>query len=161
MVTKTVIIYTDGSCLNNPGTGGYGAVLKYGERSTEISEGYRKTTNNRMELMAVIKSLQKLNRSCKVVLYSDSRYICDNFEKGYVKLWQSKGWRGSTDNLVRNVDLWQQILDLVAIHESVEFRWVAAHSGVTENERCDRLAKQAAMQQKNKLLIDQGYEDTL
>ena len=147
-------IHTDGACLGNPGPGGYGVVLRYGESRRELSGGYRLTTNNRMELMAVIKALAALNRPCQVVLHSDSRYVVDAMEKGWAKKWQANGWRRNKRELAVNPDLWKALLELCGQHQ-VEFRWVRGHSGDAENERCDRLAVAAARQAD--LPEDAGY----
>lgn len=153
-LSSPVEIHTDGSCLGNPGPGGYGVVLRYGEARRELSGGYRLTTNNRMELMAVIKALEALNRPCQVILHSDSRYVVDAIEKGWAKKWQANGWRRNKRELALNPDLWQTLLELCARHQ-VQFRWVRGHAGDAENERCDRLAVAAARQPD--LLEDVGY----
>ena len=149
-----VQIHTDGACLGNPGPGGYGVVMRYGGRSKELSGGYRLTTNNRMELLAVIKGLEALNQPCQVVLYSDSKYVVDAVAKGWAVKWRANGWMRNKREKAVNPDLWARLLDLCATHD-VEFRWVRGHSGVADNERCDRLAVAAA---KGKdLLEDSGY----
>ncbi len=153
-MSSPVEIHTDGACLGNPGPGGYGVVLRYGESRRELSGGYRLTTNNRMELMAVIKALEALNRPCPVILHSDSRYVVDAIEKGWAKKWQANGWRRNKRELALNPDLWQTLLELCARHQ-VQFRWVRGHAGNAENERCDRLAVQAAKQPN--LPEDVGY----
>ncbi len=150
-----VTIHTDGACIGNPGRGGYGVVLQFGEQRKELSGGYRLTTNNRMELMGPIKALQTLKQSYVVILYSDSRYVVDAIEKGWVERWRAKGWMRNKKDRAVNPDLWKCLLDLCSEHE-VEFRWVRGHAGNRYNERCDRLATQAA-RQKN-LPIDEGYE---
>ena len=147
-------IHTDGACLGNPGPGGYGVVLRYGDARRELSGGYRRTTNNRMELMAVIKALAVLKEPCQVVLHSDSRYVVDAMEKGWAKKWQANGWRRNKRELAVNPDLWEALLELCGQHR-VEFRWVRGHSGNAENERCDRLAVAAARQAD--LPEDAGY----
>ena len=149
-----IAIHTDGACLGNPGPGGYGVVLRYGEARRELSGGYRLTTNNRMELMAVIKALEALNRPCPVILHSDSRYVVDAIEKGWAKKWQANGWRRNQREPALNPDLWQTLLELCARHQ-VQFRWVRGHAGNPENERCDHLAVQAAKQPN--LPEDVGY----
>ena len=150
-----VTIHTDGACIGNPGPGGYGVVLQFGEHRKELSGGYRLTTNNRMELMGPIKALQTLEQSYFVILYSDSRYVVDAIEKGWVERWRAKGWMRNKKDRAVNPDLWKCLLDLCSEHE-VEFRWVRGHAGNRYNERCDRLATQAARQ--NGLPIDEGYE---
>lgn len=150
-----VIIYTDGACSGNPGPGGYGAVLLFGDRRLELSGGYKSTTNNRMELLAVITALERLTRPCKVTLYSDSQYVVDAITKRWVYSWQSKGWRKADKKPALNVDLWQRLLPLLEKHD-VEFRWVRGHNNNVENERCDRLAVFAS--QGPDLEIDTGYK---
>ena len=150
-----VTIHTDGACIGNPGRGGYGVVLQFGEQRKELSGGYRLTTNNRMELMGPIKALQTLKQSYVVILYSDSRYVVDAIEKGWVERWRAKGWMRNKKDRAVNPDLWECLLNLCSEHE-VEFRWVRGHAGNRYNERCDRLATQAARQKK--LPIDEGYE---
>lgn len=150
-----VIAFTDGSSLGNPGPGGYGIVLKYNGRCREISGGFRRTTNNRMELLAAIEGLAALKRPCTVTLYSDSRYVVDAMSKGWAQGWQARGWRGSRKQPVANPDLWQRLIELCDIHD-VTFRWVKGHSGHPENERCDRLAVAAA--ESNPTTLDDGYE---
>ena len=136
---KEVTIYTDGACSGNPGPGGWGAILRYGAAEKELSGGERETTNNRMELTAVIVSLSALKEPCHVTLYSDSKYVVDAIDKGWVYGWKKKGWIKSDKKPALNVDLWEQLLPLLAYHK-VEFRWVKGHNEHPENERCDRLA---------------------
>lgn len=144
-----VKIYTDGAARGNPdGPGGYGAVLVYMDREgkiykKEISAGYRKTTNNRMELMAVIRSLEELNRPCQVELYSDSKYVVDAFNQNWIAGWVKKGWKKSDGKPVKNIDLWKTLLRVMAPHQ-VKFIWVKGHDGHVMNERCDQLATSAA-----------------
>lgn len=137
-----VTIFTDGACLGNPGRGGYAAVLKYGDETHQIGGGFNTTTNNRMELMAVIEALASLKRSCEVSLSSDSAYVVRAINDGWVNKWKRAGWkRGANRGApLKNVDLWQKLLDQIARHK-VTFNWVKAHSGVEENEWCDVLAK--------------------
>lgn len=135
---KLVNIYTDGACKGNPGAGGWGAILDYKGNRRELSDGEPNTTNNRMELSAVIASLSALTEPCEVILTSDSKYVVDSVEKGWVYNWQKKGWKkGSAP--VPNLDLWQQLLPLLKKH-SVKFNWIKGHAGHPENERCDALA---------------------
>ncbi|MBW4462144.1 MAG: ribonuclease HI [Nodosilinea sp. WJT8-NPBG4] len=150
-----IIIYTDGACTGNPGPGGYGTVLLYGEHRRELSGGYRLTTNNRMEMVAAIAGLQALKHKCAVTIYSDSKYVVEAIMKGWAVRWRSKGWMRTKTERAVNADLWQQLLSLCEQHQ-VEFQWVKGHSGNVENERCDRLAVAAARQPD--LLIDEGYE---
>ncbi len=147
---KEVTIYTDGASQGNPGPGGYGVVLLYGNLRKELSAGYRRTTNNRMELMAVIAGLQALKTKCKVTIYSDSKYVVDSITLGWLQGWQAKGWKK-----VKNPDLWKTLAALLMQHE-VKFKWVRGHAGNRENERCDFLSVQAAQQED--LPADIGYE---
>ena len=150
-----VLIYTDGGAINNPGPGGYGVVLCYGQHRKELSGGYRLTTNNRMELMACIRGLKALKVQCSVVLYSDSAYVVNGMTKGWAARWQTNAWMLDGQEPVKNADLWQQLVELTNQHD-VEFRWVRGHAGNRENERCDRLAVAAA--RGPNLVIDTGYE---
>ncbi|MEM8830080.1 MAG: ribonuclease HI [Cyanobacteria bacterium P01_G01_bin.19] len=149
-----MVIYTDGACTGNPGKGGYGAVIIEGDRREELSEGYRLTTNNRMEMMGAIAALEALPSNSKVKLHSDSKYIVDAVVKGWAKKWQRNGWKRNSKEMAKNPDLWQELLDLCKIHD-VEFIWVKGHAGIPENERCDRLAVAAAHQ--SNLQDDVGY----
>jgi len=149
-----VIIYTDGACEGNPGRGGYGAVMLWGEKRKELSGGFRNTTNNRMELLAVIEALAALNQPCKVKVYSDSNYVVKAMNEGWVQNWRRNGWGNSQNKPTPNVDLWKRLLSLCDTHE-VEFIWVKGHSGIAENERCDELAVAAA--KAPNLPIDVGY----
>ena len=142
---KHVTIYTDGSALGNPGPGGYGAVLRFGEHRRELSGGFRHTTNNRMEILAAIEGLRALKTPCKVTLYTDSQYLVNAITKGWVRRWQSKGWMRNKKEKALNVDLWLQLLPLLDKHD-VDFAWVRGHAGNPGNERCDVLAKEAASQ---------------
>ena len=139
---KEVRIYTDGACRGNPGHGGWGAILVYGRFEKEMSGGDPETTNNRMELTAVIEGLSALKEPCSVTLYSDSRYVVDAFLEGWVYGWEKNGWRRGKEE-VKNPDLWQRLLSLTRVHE-VKFEWVRGHNGHDYNERCDKLATAAA-----------------
>jgi ribonuclease HI len=141
---ESVKIYTDGACKGNPGPGGYGVVLLSGARRKELSGGFRKTTNNRMELLACIEGLRSLKRPCDVELTSDSSYVVNAVEKGWAKRWRSNGWKLSPSKPAKNSDLWKQLLDLCAEH-TVKFHWVKGHAGHPENERCDVLAVEACL----------------
>ena len=143
MQPKHVKIYTDGGCLGNPGPGGYGAVLLHGDRRKELSGGFRLTTNNRMELMAAIEGLKALKPPCKVTLYSDSQYLVNAINKGWLTNWIKRNWIKSDKAEVKNIDLWQQLSELCQKHEII-FVWIKGHDGDIENERCDRLAVDAA-----------------
>lgn len=152
---KAVTIYTDGACSGNPGAGGYGVVLLYGSARKELSGGFRKTTNNRMEALAAIKGLESLKEPCSVKLYSDSKYVVDAIEKGWARKWRSQGWMRNNKEKASNVDLWERLLALLEIH-TVSFIWVKGHAENIENERCDQLARDAI--QKNTLENDENYE---
>ena len=155
LADKHVDIYTDGACLGNPGPGGYGAVLLDGGHRKELSGGFRLTTNNRMEIMAVIKGLEALEERCSVSLYSDSQYVVNAISKGWAKRWKANGWkRNSKGEKALNPDLWDKMLDLCGKHE-VTFKWVRGHSGNKENERCDSLAVGSAKMKG--LPADSGY----
>ena len=156
-----VRIYTDGAARGNPdGPGGYGAVLEYvdskGElHKKELSQGYKKTTNNRMELMAVIAGLEALNRPCEVELYSDSQYVVNAFNQHWIEGWLKKGWKRGKNEPVKNVDLWKRLLQAKEPHQ-VQFIWVKGHDGHPQNERCDQLATTAA--DGNELIVDEGLK---
>ena len=154
---EEIIIHTDGGASPNPGVGGYGVVLQKGSKRKELSAGYQLTTNNRMEMMAVIVALQALNESSKVVLHTDSKYVVDSISKRWVYGWKKRGWKKSDGKRPENVDLWEELILLLKNHK-VEFRWVKGHAGNTENERCDALVAEA---RKNKnLLVDTGYKSS-
>lgn len=136
---KTVTIYTDGACSGNPGPGGWGAILEYGGVEKELSGGEGNTTNNRMELTAVIRALQALKQPCTVELYSDSKYVIDALEKGWAVGWQKRGWIKSDKKPALNADLWQILLDLCQVH-TLHTHWVKGHAANPKNERCDQLA---------------------
>ncbi|MBQ2285517.1 MAG: ribonuclease HI [Clostridia bacterium] len=136
---KTVYLYTDGACSGNPGPGGYGAILKYGQHVKEICGGDENTTNNRMELLGVIKGLEALNEPCHVVLTSDSKYVIDALSLGWAEKWKQNGWKRNKKDAALNPDLWERLLQLTQTHE-MEYNWVKGHAGHPENERCDRLA---------------------
>jgi len=155
MAQKHIIIHTDGSAIGNPGPGGYGVILRYGEHRRELSGGFRWTTNNRMEILAAIEGLRALKEPCTVTLHSDSQYLVNAITKGWVKRWQAKGWMRTKDERALNVDLWLQLLPLLEEH-TVTFVWVRGHAGNPDNERCDVLAKQAAAQPN--LPPDESYE---
>ena len=136
---KTVTIYTDGACSGNPGPGGWGAILEWNGIEKEISGGEAETTNNRMELTAVIEALRALKEPCKVTLTTDSKYVVDAIEKSWVYSWKQNGWRKADKKPALNVDLWEMLLPLLEKH-TVTFIWVKGHAGHPENERCDKLA---------------------
>ncbi len=150
---SAITIYTDGAARGNPGPGGYGVVLLSGKYRKELSEGFRCTTNNRMELLAVIVALEALRfEGSEIIIYSDSKYVVDAVEKGWVFDWQKKQFKGK-----KNPDLWQRFLKIYPKHK-VTFVWVKGHDNNVENERCDALAVAASLQ--NKLNIDSVYEGT-
>ena len=136
---KHVDIYTDGACRGNPGRGGWGAILVFGGVEKELSGGESMTTNNRMELMAAIKAMEALKEPCEITLTSDSKYLTDAINKGWLESWKAKGWKKADKSAVLNPELWQRIDELIAIHK-VTFVWVHGHRGHAYNERCDALA---------------------
>ena len=140
---KTVEIYTDGACSGNPGPGGYGAVLKYNGAVRELCGGEANTTNNRMEMTAVIVALEALKEQCRVILTSDSKYVIDALSKGWAKKWKANGWRRSGREKALNPDLWDRLLTLTDYHK-MQYVWIKGHAGHPDNERCDRLAVAAA-----------------
>ncbi len=154
-----VTLYTDGSARGNPnGPGGYGAVLEYVDskgtlHTKELSQGYKKTTNNRMEMMAVIAGLEALNRPCRVEVFSDSQYVVNAFNRHWIESWIKKGWKRGKNEPVKNLDLWKRLLEAKKNHE-VEFHWLKGHAGHPQNERCDELATAAA--DGDGLLEDEG-----
>lgn len=149
-----ITMYTDGAAQGNPGPGGYGVVLKYKNHRKELSEGFRNTTNNRMELLAVIRGLEALKQDgLDVTIYSDSKYVVDAIEKGWLSNWIKKGFKKK-----KNVDLWQEFIPLYQKHK-VRFKWVKGHAGNPENERCDQLAVAAANMPN--LKPDKGFEQEL
>jgi len=155
-----VEIYTDGACSGNPGKGGYGIVLRYktqgGEYVTkELSEGFEKTTNNRMELLASVVALETLKVPCKVTLTSDSKYLIDAIEKKWLDGWQKNNWKTASKKPVKNIDLWKRLIDAMERHE-IKYVWVKGHNGHEFNEICDKLAVKAY--NGNALKIDSGAE---
>lgn len=149
---KNVEIFTDGSCLGNPGAGGIGIVLRYQQHEKTVSRGYFHTTNNRMELRAVIEALAMLKEPCRVQLYSDSQYMQNGIQKWIIG-WKRNDWRTSDKKAVKNKDLWM-VLDREIARHQIEWAWVKGHSGHRENELCDTLAKAGA---NNPTLVDEGY----
>ncbi len=132
-------IFSDGACSGNPGPGGWGAILRSGDREKEISGGEKHTTNNRMELTGVISALKLLKFPCKVTVQTDSKYVVDGITKGWARSWKKNGWVKSDKKPALNTDLWEDLLSLCDIHD-VTFNWIKGHAGHNENERCDRLA---------------------
>jgi len=149
-----VLIHTDGACLGNPGPGGYGAILSCNGVEKEFSGGYSLTTNNRMEILAVIVALETLTRACEVRVVTDSMYVRDAIEKRWLANWKRNGWKTAAKTPVKNRDLWMRLDGLLASHK-VRFEWVRGHAGHPENERCDELARRAA--QGRGLPRDEGY----
>lgn len=150
-MSQNITIYTDGASRGNPGPGGYGVVLISGRHRKELAEGYRETTNNRMELMAVIKGLEALKKNqCTVTVYTDSKYIADAVNQGWLFNWEKKDFKKK-----KNIDLWKRFLEVYRKHQ-VTFHWVKGHNNTRENERCDTLAVEAS--QKSALLPDEGYQ---
>ncbi len=139
---KTVYMYTDGACSGNPGPGGWGAILKYGNAQKELSGADKLTTNNKMELTAVIMALRALKEPCEVILTTDSKYVVDGIEKGWAKSWQRNGWKKADKKPALNRELWEELLNLLETHR-VKFNWVKGHAGHPENERCDEMAVSA------------------
>lgn len=156
MKAGEIVIYTDGSARGNPGPGGYGVVMIYGKHRRELSEGFQLTTNNRMELLAVIRGLQSLKRDdLPVKIYTDSKYVSDSVNKRWVFNWETKRFKNK-----KNPDLWKEFLEVYRRMASVSFIWVKGHANIPENERCDQLAVEAS-HGGSKLLIDSGYVDNI
>ena len=149
---KRIQLYSDGACSGNPGPGGYGVILKYNEHEKEFSAGYKLTTNNRMELMAIIVGLESLKEKCKVDVFSDSKYIVDAINQGWALKWEANNWKRNKKEMAKNIDLWVRLLDLLEKHD-VTMNWVKGHAGHPENERCDELAVAASA---SPTLIDDG-----
>lgn len=151
---KQVVIHTDGAAKGNPGRGGFGVVLEHDARRREISDGFERTTNNRMELLAAIRGLEALKQPCRVTLHSDSRYLIDAMSKGWLRGWKARGWSRAKGQHLKNADLWKRLAAAATRHE-VEWRWVKGHAGHKENECCDDLADAAAG--ADELAIDHGF----
>ena len=145
-MTPQVVIYTDGACSGNPGPGGWGAVLRFGEHEREICGGETQTTNNRMELMAAIQALETLNRPCKVELHTDSQYVRNGILE-WIKGWKARGWKTADKKPVKNDDLWKRLDEARARHE-VDWRWVRGHAGDVNNERADALARKGLQEHR-------------
>ncbi|AEH32531.1 ribonuclease HI [Vibrio anguillarum] len=152
-MTKQVEIFTDGSCLGNPGPGGYGVVLRYKETEKTLAKGYRLTTNNRMEMLAAVVALQTLKEPCNVILTTDSQYVRQGITQ-WIHNWKKRGWKTSDKKPVKNADLWQA-LDKESARHTIDWRWVKGHAGHRENEMCDELARNAA---ENPTEDDIGYQ---
>ena len=149
-----VVVYTDGGATHNPGPGGYGVVIEAPGGPYELSAGYRRTTNNRMELTAAIVALRWFEKPAKVLLHTDSRYVVDGITKGWAKKWRANNWMRTKTEAALNADLWKQLLEECDRHQ-VEFRWVKGHAGIPGNERCDQLSVE--VRDKSGLLVDKGY----
>ncbi|MGI9244551.1 MAG: ribonuclease HI [Verrucomicrobiales bacterium] len=150
-----ITIYTDGSSRGNPGPGGFGTLLIAGSKRKEISVGYQRTTNNRMELLAAIAGLEVLKRTSSVTLYSDSKYVIDAINKGWLRGWKRRGWIKSDKKPIKNIDLWKR-LDAASADHEITWKWVKGHAGNPNNERCDELATSAA--DSGNLRPDRGFE---
>ncbi|MEG1610090.1 MAG: ribonuclease HI [Bilophila sp.] len=153
---RDVILFTDGSCLGNPGRGGWGSIVRCADKERELSGGYAHTTNNRMEIMAAIAGLELLNEVCAVVLYTDSQYLRNAVEKKWLAGWQKNGWKTAAKKPVKNRDLWERLQHQLNRHK-VTLEWVRGHNGHPENERCDELARMQAS--RHDLPDDTGYEE--
>lgn len=153
---QEVQLYTDGACSGNPGPGGYGTVLVFGGHRREISAGFAKTTNNRMEILAVIAGLEALKRPCKVHVISDSKYVVDSMNGNWPLKWKARAWKKARGGMVENIDLWERMISLAKTHEFT-FEWVKGHAGHAENETCDQLAVTAS--QGKDLPPDTGYQE--
>lgn len=138
----TVNMYTDGACSGNPGPGGWGTILRSGDYEKEFSGAEAETTNNKMELTAVIEGFKALKRPCKVILYTDSQYVANGLDKGWAAQWKANGWRKSDKKPAQNIELWDELLTLIEPHE-IQIIWLKGHAGHPENERCDKLAVSA------------------
>lgn len=136
---KKIEMFTDGACSGNPGPGGWGTILKFNGIEKELSGGESETTNNRMEMIAVISGLKALKEPCDVELFTDSKYVCDSVNKGWVYSWKKNNWKKADKKPALNVDLWEEMIQLLEVHK-VTFNWIKGHNGHPENERCDRLA---------------------
>ena len=152
---KHITIYTDGACSGNPGPGGYGVLVADGEKRHELSAGFRRTTNNRMEMMAAIAGLKALEPGCRVTVYTDSQYVAQGITQGWAVKWRANNWQRNKKEKAVNPDLWTVLLDLCDLHET-KFEWVKGHAGHHENERCDQLAVSAS--QANDRPADEVYE---
>ena len=145
---KKIELFTDGACSGNPGPGGWGAILRYNGHEKELCGGEAETTNNRMELTAVIEGLSALKEPCEIELFTDSKYVCDTVSKRWVYSWKSNGWKKADKKPALNVDLWEKLLELLDTHK-VNFNWIKGHAGHPENERCDTLAVEYYQKFKN------------
>ena len=145
---KKIELFTDGACSGNPGPGGWGAILRYNGHEKELCGGEKETTNNRMELTAVIEGLSALKEPCEIELFTDSKYVCDAVVKRWVYSWKANGWKKADKKPALNIDLWEKLLQLLDTHK-VNFNWIKGHAGHPENERCDTLAVESYQKFKN------------
>ena len=145
---KKIELFTDGACSGNPGPGGWGAILRYNGHEKELCGGEKETTNNRMELTAVIEGLSALKEPCEIELFTDSKYVCDAVVKRWVYSWKANGWKKADKKPALNIDLWEKLLELIDTHK-VNFNWIKGHAGHPENERCDTLAVEYYQKFKN------------
>ena len=145
---KHIIVYADGACAGNPGPGGYGVIMKYNGKTKELNGGFRHTTNNRMELLAVIKGLSAIKIPCQVDVYTDSKYVVDAINKGWAVRWKQNNWKRNKRDYALNPDLWEKLLNLIDTHKTT-FHWLKGHAGNSDNERCDILAKEAVEDSAN------------
>ncbi|HCC07635.1 MAG TPA: ribonuclease HI [Clostridiales bacterium] len=152
---KQIEIYTDGACSGNPGPGGYGTILKYQSNEKHFSQGYKLTTNNRMEILSVIIGIEALSETCEVTVYTDSKYVSDSISQGWAKKWKENNWKRKSKEKALNIDLWDRLLKLLDKHK-ITVVWVKGHSGHEYNEKCDKLAVAAC--RADNLLEDEGYE---
>ena len=147
---KKINIYCDGACLSNPGAGGYCSILTYNDREKIISGGAVQTTNNRMELLGVINGIEALAEQCEITVYTDSKYVVDGIEKGWAENWRKNNWIKPSDKKpALNADLWEQLLDAISGH-TVKFIWIKGHNGHEYNERCDKIARETALEHQNR-----------
>jgi len=151
-----VYAFSDGSAIGNPGPGGFGAVLKYGDNVKEFSQGFKHTTNNRMELLGAITALDALKNRQRVVLTTDSQYVINGIEKGWAKKWRANGWMRNKKERALNPDMWKRLLDACDRHD-VSFEWIRGHTGHAENERCDELANIAARGRSEDQIVDEEF----
>lgn len=149
---KQIEIFTDGSCIGNPGPGGCAGILRYKQYKKEFSNGYYLTTNNRMELMAAITALELLKKSCQIILHTDSQYLLYGITQ-WIYVWKKNSWKTAEEKLIKNIDLWRRLDTVIQSHCKIHWNWLKSHTGHPDNERCDKLARLAAKNPLNKDLI--------
>lgn len=149
-----ITLHSDGACSGNPGKGGWGAIIKTGDNSKEMSKGYELTTNNRMELLGIIEPLETIQETSEIDIYTDSQYVVNPINKGWLQGWIRKGWKGSNKKAVKNIDLWKRFVTLLEKHQ-ITMHWIKGHDNNKHNEKCDKLAVDA--RSKDKLKIDMNY----